>query len=148
MASLHQTIIAAVKTAIEGLTGEPTVDIRSSVVKLTGDTLPMIILTKGAQRNVGNTFGSTVYREYDVGVAVIYAQNHAIRTGLDDAAPWVEDIRELLIPDSTSTPPLLSGVSQVWDISEADYAEANSGDFADGYEIVQQTFTFHTTEER
>ena len=145
--SLHQTIIAAVKTTIEALTGEPTVVIRDRLVVMEEDTLPLIVLVKG--REIPATqyaFGGSAFRGYEVFVNLVYAQNADIQTSIDDAQGWRDTIRKTLIPDSTAVPPLLSGVTQVWRIDEIEASGVRPQAAESNYEEARLGLLYRTCE--
>lgn len=145
--SQHKTIIDAVKTAIEALTGEPTVVIRDRIVKFEEDTLPIVVLTMGKEQRIGDYFGGT-YRGYEVFVGIFYAQNQQVQTSIDDAKPWRDTIRKALIPDETSAPPILSGVSAVWDCDEIDTPAAGPAASEANYEEARLGLLYKTSEAR
>ena len=141
--SQHQTIISAVKTMIETLTGEPTVEIRADLTLLEGDIKgtakgkPLIILAMGGERpaNAGTEFEG---REYETFCAIHYVQNFLIRTGtIDDAKGWRDTIRKLLVPDRTvASGSILTGVSAVWDCNAVDLPVQDRSLTAAGWEVA------------
>lgn len=147
--SMHETIVEAVKTSIETLTGEPTVALRDRFAVLEGDlaALPLVVLVKGQEFPATRyTFGGGAYRGYEVLAYVVYAQNHQVQTGIDDAAGWRDQIRKRLIPDSTSVPPILTGVSAVWDVNETQAPAVPKPGLEDGYEVASLGLRFETNE--
>lgn len=145
LVSMHQTIIAAVKTAIEGLTSPPTVVLRDRPVLMEEDSLPLIILTKGKERAIRHYFGGEM-RGYVVNVAILYAQNQAIQTGIDDAQDWRETIRDTFVPDNSFTPPILAGVSAVYDCDEVEAPPQRPDIAMANYEESLLALEFRTSE--
>ncbi len=145
--SVHQSIAEAVKTAIEALTSPPTVVLRIQAWKIDGDTLPLVIVTKGDQRTTEYTLGGTVFREYEIIVTVLYSQAAKVQTGIDDAMAWRETIRKRLVPDPTVTPPILTGVSVVWDCDAVEFPAQDRGQFEAGYEEARLGLLYRTNEE-
>jgi hypothetical protein len=130
--SKHKAIIDAVKTEIDSLSSPPTSVIRDRLVVQETDLpgLPKIILTMGAEKEVRHTMGGGVIRQYEVMLSIIYAQNQKIQTDIDDAKARRETIRKRMVPDETTTQPLL-GVAGLFDCDavnlpaqDARYAEA------------------------
>lgn len=70
------TILTAVKTRIETLTGEPPVSIRKRVNAREGESLPLIVVAPLGERVADQGFGGSVAIEYRVGVALITAGNN------------------------------------------------------------------------
>lgn len=143
---MHKTIIDAVKTTIEGLTGEPTVIVRAEAWKLKGDPLPLIVLTMGDERGTPN-HPEGESREYEVLVTLLYSQDLQIQTGIDDAKGWRDTIRKRLVPDpSVAVGSILSGVSAVWNVDAADMPTQDDGLFRSGYEEARLGLVYYTSE--
>lgn len=146
MASQHKTIIDALKTAIEaGLTGEPTIVIREQMYKLKTDTLPMIVLTMGVERQGPHTMGGSEFREYEIIVTTIYASNQQLETTIDDAKSIREDIRELVTVGPSTSLPLLS-ITGLWDCTAVDLPADNPSVFEAGYEEARLGLIYRSNE--
>lgn len=144
--SVHKTIIDAVKTATAALSGAPTVVLRTHEIKLTGDSLPLVILEMGGEQVLGYVFGGCVQRGYEIFAQILYAQNHQVQTGIDDAKVFRDTMRKAFIPDNTSTPPILSGVSAVWDVDEIEFPAQRVVTVESGYEEARLALLFKTSE--
>ena len=114
--SKHKDIIDAVKTTIDALASPPTSVIRDRLViqetDLTG--LPKIVLTMGSETDGPHTLAGDQFREYEVLISIVYAQNQTLQSGIDDAKGKRELIRAALTPGPATSMPLL-GVTGVWD---------------------------------
>lgn len=143
--SVHKTIADAVKTKIETLTGEPTVVIRDRQMKLEEDTLPLTLVVMGGERSGDHYFGGE-YRGYEIFISVFYAQNHNVQTNIDDARNWREDIRNLFILSDTVQPPILTGVSSVWDCDEIESPAQRPAAAEVNYEESRLGLLFWTSE--
>jgi hypothetical protein len=143
--AMHETIIGAVKTAIETLTGEPTVTIRTQMTRMDGDALPLIILTLGDERQEPAATGTT-FGEYEIIATFLYAQNHVLTSGYADAKGWRDSVRKRLIPDHTVSLPILTGVTAVWDVDAVDLPAEQPREFTAGYEVARLGLVYHTSE--
>jgi hypothetical protein len=144
--AMHETIIGAVKTAIETLTGEPTVTIRTQMTRMDGDALPLIVLTMGDERDKEYTLGGTVFREYEVIATFLYAQNHVLTSGYADARGWRDDVRKRLIPDPTVSLPILAGATAVWDVDAVNLPAEDPRALNQGYELARLGLLYQTNE--
>jgi len=143
--SVHKTIADAVKTKIETLTGEPLVVLRDRLYRSEEDPLPIVVLQMGKERSDEHYFGGQ-YRGYEMFASIFYAQNQAVQTGIDDARDWREDIRDLFIPSDSVQPPILTGVSSVWDCDEIDAPAQREATAEINYEESRLGLLFWTTE--
>lgn len=144
--SVHKSIADAVKTAIEGLTGEPPVTVRAHSWYVEGDPIPLLIVTMLGERGTPN-HPEGESREYEILVTAIYSQEFLLTTGIDDGRAWRETIRKRLIPDPTvAVGSILSGVSSVWNVDAVDLPIESEGLFSAGYEESRLGLVYYTSE--
>lgn len=147
MPSVHDTIVAATRTKLLTLTGEPTIEVRDELVRLEGDTLPLILLKRGGERPGPYHFGSQDH-EYEVEGAVYSTQNHVLLTGHGEAVSWREAIRNRVMPDPSAASPLpiLPGAPTVWDVDFYNLPGDSPRAKAAGYEVSYFGILFRSNE--
>jgi hypothetical protein len=136
-ASVHDTITGGLKTLVETLSGEPTVVVRDEMVRMEGDALPLIVITKGQERLVGRGTGGALVREYDTFLTFLAAQNFVFESGIGDMDGWRDSVRRRLEPDGTVSPPILPGAAMVYDIECEELPADDTRAKAAGYERAQ-----------
>jgi hypothetical protein len=137
-AATHDSIVAAYKTLVETLTGEPPVVIQSTFARQEGDPLPRVVLVAGDERPGPYHFGCQDH-EYEVLGQVEYGQDQVLTSGIGDARAVRQAIRDRTMPDpaAANPTPILPGVTAVWDV---DFFELPADDRAAkdaGYEIAR-----------
>lgn len=145
--SLARTITDAVATAIGTLAGVPTIVVREQAWRVEGDTLPLIVVTTGAEEPEG-VAGTSALRQYEVVVSVLVARNHLLEgANRDTAKDWREQVRRRLVPDSTVGPgSILAGVAQVWDVDAVNLPAEDETAYRANYETARLGLLYRTSE--
>jgi hypothetical protein len=146
-ASTHHEIASAVKTAIETLSGEPTVKVRAQMWLMDEDTLPLIVVTMGVEEEEGAVLGGGTLRTYEIVITILYASNQKIETTIADAKGWRESIRKRLVPDNTVSQPILPGVTAVYAARSTDLPADDERAFGNNYEMARLGMTYSTCED-
>lgn len=143
----QDTIASAIKTLVETLTGEPTVIVRDEMVRMEGDTLPLIIITKGGERTIERYSGNSIRREYEIVLTFLGSQNHVLESSLGTLQTWRDSVKKRVEPDDTVTPPILPAATMVYDIRTVDLPAEDRAAKAAGYDRVQLGLLVYTSED-
>jgi hypothetical protein len=145
VASIHDTIAAAVKAQIDTIASHPPCVVRQDAWKLNADPAAIIIVTKGEDATITQQFGGGCQRAYEVLVTVFFALNFQVQTDFDDAPEWLQKIRQKLLPDETSFGSVLPTVSSVYDVNVID-SDPESGGGPAIYSVARALFTYMNAE--
>jgi hypothetical protein len=143
----HETICDALKAAVQAIGGGvPPVVVRAEAWYVKGEDLPIVILSMGDEHEGPQTFGGSVFREYQTLVTVIYAGRVQLEAGLSDAKGWRDAIKDAVKLDETSTPPVLPGAPEVWDVDVFEVPPQDPTDFAATYTTARLGVVCRTNE--
>lgn len=143
--SLHDDIAEADKVLAAAAVPLATVAIRQEAWRIEEDPFPLVIITLGDDRDVQIVFGGIIQREYEVLLTVIYQGNFQLQTGLDAPVDAREVIRQALMPDVTTSPPVVPGsVSGVTDVRTSGSWKLDHGTI--GYNVARLLLTYTTSE--
>jgi len=107
--SVDYDILQAVKAKIDNAGGYPTVVIRRNMVILDSDTMPVIVIGYPYGENTSDFIFGAKTDVWQVGVAIVSANNRNFTTGIDSDLLMRSNLKDLL------TGVKLTGVSAVWD---------------------------------
>lgn len=76
--------------------------VRKEIKKLEGDSLPLAIIIPSLQATADEAFEGQIQIDFEVGIAILFAGNLRLETGLADMIDTIDQIRNLV--DVTSLP--------------------------------------------
>lgn len=148
MASPFPSIVSAVKTVLDGISGMPTTVVRKADVVLARDTFPLCVVSyagEGAEdwavTGAGGADQGDIGKVYSVRIA-LYRVNQADVAGSATNPDLVDAVKEALNRGS------LAGVAAVWDTELEAHEEWEPADFARGGEVTRFRLYFRTGEAR
>lgn len=142
---MHYTIAEAVRDTIQAMIWSPeeTV-IRKELARLEHDPAELCIVSlEGEQRETGDAFGGSKFREYDVRITLVRSSKMELQTDVLTIPEFMELIRNELHGDNGTE---LLGVSEVWDIAIKPMPSQQGGSTNSGYDRTTLVMTYKTCE--
>ncbi len=141
MASMHNTIAQAVKTAIDAMASPPRATVvRKEFFDLDTDTLPLCIVSEEGDYRDGDHYQGGILREYDIRVTYLRSGKMELQTDVEDNPDMIRLIYDAL--DGTT----LSGVSEVWNVEFPPTSGFKTGSVSSGVDQSMLIVTYHANE--
>jgi hypothetical protein len=144
-AATHEAIATAVRDVIAALPGVPTVVVRAQAFRVDGDTLPLVLVTMGDERELRRLTGGLALREYVLVVTVLYAKDQKLETLVGDAKGWREAIRRVLLPDDVVTESLLAEPT-VYAVDAVEMPTEDAGAYRGNYQTARLGLVYRNSE--
>lgn len=148
-ASTHKAIADAAAAMIVSLGAPVTgfaVVVRSQIYRIDGDPNQLVIVTMGSEHDRTLLTGNGILRAYEIVVTVLASGNQKLEAGIGTAKGVREEIRQGLIPDTTTARPFIAAVPSVYDVIAEDIPEEDPAAFASNYQTARLALVYLSSE--